>query len=118
PDWSTLPGLVRSVTAQRALVVIATTQEAPEAARSLLGVLPELTRRHLVLVASVADPGIVAASQQRERLSDVYLAAAAERARTDQRRLAAAVQRLGGDVVTAAPRDLPPAVADRYLEYK
>ena len=118
PDWTGLPGLVRSVTSQRAFVLIATTSEAPEAARSLLGVLPELARKHLVLVASVADPGVLALSRQRERLGDVYLAAAAERALADQRRMAAVVQRLGGDFVSAAPKDLPPAVADRYLEYK
>ncbi|HWL61094.1 MAG TPA: DUF58 domain-containing protein [Microbacteriaceae bacterium] len=118
PDWAALPSLVRSATSHRALVVIGTTAEAPEAARSLLGVLPELTRRHLVLLASVADPGVVALSQQRGRLSEVYLAAAAERALADQRRMAAAVQRLGGDFVSAAPQDLPPAVADRYLAYK
>ena len=118
PDWAALPSLVRSATSHRALVVIGTTAEAPEAARSLLGVLPELTRRHLVLLASVADPGVVALSQQRRRLSEVYLAAAAERALADQRRMAAAVQRLGGDFVSAAPQDLPPAVADRYLAYK
>lgn len=117
-DWSALPGLVRSVTSQRALVVIATTAEAPEAARSLLGVLPELARKHLVLVASVADPGVLTASQQRDRLSEVYLAAAAERSLADQRRMSAAVRRLGGDFVSAAPQALPPAVADRYLDYK
>lgn len=118
PDWTALPGLVRSVTTQRALVVIATTAEAPEAARRLLGVLPELTRRHLVLVASVADPGILAASRERGRLSEVYLAAAAERALDDQRRMAAAVHRLGGDFVSAEPAELPPAVADHYLAAK
>jgi hypothetical protein len=36
----------------------------------------------------------------------------------DAQRVAAAVQRLGADVVTAAPLELPPAVADRYLAYK
>ncbi len=117
-DWSALPGLVRAVTGQRALVVIATTLDAPGAARSLLTVLPELTRKHLVLIASVTDPEVVERSRQRERLSEVYLAAAAEHALADRARVAAAVTRLGGDLVAATPAELPPAVADRYLAYK
>jgi len=117
-DWTALPGLVRSVTSQRALVVLVTTAESPGSARALLAVLPELTRRHLVLLASVDDPGVVAAAARRERLADVYLAAAAERAIADRAAVAAAVRRLGGDVVSATPSELPPALADRYLAYK
>ena len=118
PDWSVLPGLVRGATTGRSLVVIGTTAESPEAARSLLGVLPELTSRHLVLLASVRDPGVVEAAGQRQRLADVYLAAAAERALADQRRMARAVERLGADSLQATPEELPPALADRYLAYK
>ena len=117
-DWSALPGIVRGTTSQRALVVIATTLDAPGAARSLLTVLPELTAKHLVLIASVTDPEVVELSRRRGRLSDVYLAAAAERALADRERVAAAVRRLGGDLVAATPTELPPAVADRYLAYK
>jgi len=117
-DWAALPGLVRSATSQRALVVIATTLDAPGAARSLLAVLPELTRKHLVLIASVTDPEVVELAGRRERRSDLYLAAAAERALADRAQVAAAVARLGGDLVAATPAELPPAVADRYLAYK
>ncbi len=117
-DWTALPGLVRSVTAHRALVVLLTTAESIAAARGLLGVLPELTRRHLVLVASVDDPAVAEAALQRGRPSEVYLAAAAERALADREAIAAAVRRLGGDHVSAAPQELPPAVADRYLAFK
>jgi len=117
-DWAAVAGVVRGATSQRALVVIATTLDAPGAARSLLAVLPELTRKHLVLIAAVTDPVVVELSRRRERLSDVYLAAAAERALADRERVAAAVRRLGGDLVSATPAELPPAVADRYIEYK
>ncbi len=117
-DWSALPGLVRSATTQRSLVVIATTLESPGVARSLLTVLPELARRHLVLIAAVTDPEVAEFARHRERLADVYLAAAAERALVDQERVAAALRRLGADFVAAPPQDLPPAVADRYLAYK
>jgi len=117
-DWTALPGLVRSATSHRALVVLATTPESPAAARGLLAVLPELARKHLVLVAAVEDPAVAAATSERARPSEVYLAAAAERALADRTALAAAVRRLGGDWVSGPPAELPPAVADRYLDYK
>jgi len=113
-----VPGLVRSVTSQHALVVIATSIDAPGASRGLLAVLPQLTRRHTVVVSSVTDPDVLAATRDRSRRSEVYLAAAAERALLDQSRVAAAIRQLGGDVVTGSPSDLPPALADRYIALK
>lgn len=118
PDWGALPGLVRSVTSQRALVVIATSIESPGASRGLLAILPQLTRRHTVVVSSVVDPDVLAASRDRSRRDEVYLAAAAERALLDQSRVAAAIRQLGGEVVTAPPADLPPALADKYIALK
>lgn len=117
-DWAAVPGLVRSVTTQRALVVLATSIDAPGASRGLLSVLPQLTRSHEVLVASVTDPDVLEASRSRGDLDEVYRAAAAERALLDIARVSAAVRQLGGDVVTGAPEDLPPAVADRYIALK
>ncbi len=117
-DWSAVPALVRSITSQRALVVLATSIDAPGASRSLLTMLPELTRRHLVLVASVTDPLVLATAGERGDRTEVYRAAAAERALLDAARVAAAVRQSGGEVVTAAPADLPPAVADAYIALK
>ncbi len=117
-DYTAVPGLVRSMTSQRSLVVLCVPLESPGATRSLLAMLPQLTTRHLVLVAAVTDPGLLEAAAARDDRAAVYRAAAAERALLDAERVAAAVRRLGGDVVSAAPLDLPPAVADRYLAYK
>jgi uncharacterized protein (DUF58 family) len=117
-DYTAVPGLVRSMTTQRSLVVLCVPLESPGATRSLLAMLPQLTTRHLVLVAAVTDPGLLEAAAVRDDRAAVYRAAAAERALLDAERVAAAVRRLGGDVVSAAPLDLPPAVADRYLAYK
>ncbi len=117
-DYTAVPGLVRSMTAQRSLVVLCVPLESPGATRSLLAMLPQLTTRHLVLVAAVTDPALLEAAAARDDRAAVYRAAAAERALLDAERVAAAVRRLGGDVVSAAPLDLPPAVADRYLAYK
>jgi uncharacterized protein (DUF58 family) len=117
-DWAAVPSLVRSVTAHRALVVLATTIDAPGASRGLLSVLPQLARKHVVVVASVTDPTVLDATRQRSTREDVYVAAAAERALLDQARVAAAIRQLGAEVVTGAPQDLPPALADRYIALK
>jgi uncharacterized protein (DUF58 family) len=117
-DWSLVPGLVRQITAQRALVVLLTTVDAPGSARGLLAMLPQLTRKHTVVVASVTDPEVLAATRERADRGEVFRAAAAERALLDASRVATAIRQSGADVVTAAPADLPPALADHYLALK
>jgi len=58
---------------------------------------------------------LIAARGTRE---EVYRAAAAERALLDAARVATAIRQSGAEVVTGAPADLPPALADRYLALK
>jgi uncharacterized protein (DUF58 family) len=113
-----VPALVRQATSQRALVVLLTSAQTPGSSRSLLTTLPELTRDHTVLVASVADPDVLQATRERGDRAQVYRAAAAERAVLDATRVAAAIRQLGAEVVTGSPADLPPAVADAYLALK
>ncbi len=117
-DWSAVPAQVRSVTSQHALVVLLTAVDAPGASTGLLTILPQLTRRHTVVVASVTDPAALRAIHERADREQVYRAAAAERALLDAARVSAAVRQLGAEVVTASPADLPPALADRYLALK
>ncbi|MCU1570387.1 MAG: hypothetical protein JWR33_1128 [Naasia sp.] len=117
-DWAAVPAQVRGITSQRSLVVLLTSIDASGMSRGLLSVLPQLTRSHVVVVASVTDPEVLATTRERGDRESVYRAAAAERALLDTGRVAAAVRRLGGDVVTGAPADLPPALADRYLALK
>ena len=117
-DWSVVPSLVRSVTSHHALVVLMTSIDSAGASRGLLSVLPQLTRKHTVVVASVTDPSILQASHERSNRDEVYRAAAAERAMLDTTRVSAAIRQLGADVVTGAPADLPPALADRYIALK
>jgi uncharacterized protein (DUF58 family) len=117
-DWAAVPAQVRSVTSRHALVVLLTAADAPGSARGLLSVLPQLTSRHTVVVASVADPALIAATRTRDDLDETYAAAAAERALLDGERVAVAIRRLGGLTVRAAPHELPPALADLYLELK
>jgi uncharacterized protein (DUF58 family) len=117
-DWTAVPGQVRSVTTQRSLVVLLTSIDSIGSSRGLLSVLPQLTKHHMVVVASVTDPAVLAATLDRSDRESVYRAAAAERALLDAERVSAAIRRLGAEVVTGAPADLPPALADRYLALK
>ena len=117
-DWAAVPAQVRAVTSQRALVVVLTNIDAAGASTGLLSVLPQLTRRHTVVVASVTDPVFDEARADLGTLDAVYRAAAAERALLDVFRVSDAIRRLGADVVTGPPADLPPALADRYIALK
>ncbi|GAA3892450.1 DUF58 domain-containing protein [Leifsonia kafniensis] len=117
-DWPAVPGQVRQITSQRALVILLTSIDAAGSSSGLLAVLPQLTRRHTVVVASVTDPGAESAIHQRSNRNDVYTAAAAERAVLDVARVSAAIRQLGAEVVTASPADLPPALSDTYLALK
>jgi uncharacterized protein (DUF58 family) len=117
-DWTALPGQIRGITGQHALVVLITPMDAPGASTGLLSVLGQLTQRHTVLVASVTDPSVVDLTRTRNDREGVYRAASAERTLLDSARVAAAVRQLGADVVTASPDRLPPALADRYIALK
>jgi len=102
----------------RALVVLLTGLDAAPVEAGLLPVLPLLTARHTVLVASVADPHLDTMAAGRGSAAAVYDAAAAERARAQRRQVTALLRRYRVEVVDAVPADLPPALADRYLTLK
>jgi uncharacterized protein (DUF58 family) len=115
------PALVSAIqrrVRRRALVVLLTDLNASALEEGLLAVLPQLTGRHHVLIAAVADPRVDVLASARDDAAAVYDAAAAERARTERRALAARLRRSGVDVVDAAPDELAPALADHYLALK
>lgn len=102
----------------RSLIVLLTSLDAAPIEEGLLPVLPQLTQRHTVLVASVADPHIQQMSSSRGGIDAVYDAAAATQSQAQRRRAAEQLQRHGVTVVDAAPDDLAPALADAYLALK
>ena len=55
-DWTAVPGAGPALTSQHAFVVLVTSLEGAGSARGLLTTLPQLDRRHTVVIASVADP--------------------------------------------------------------
>jgi uncharacterized protein (DUF58 family) len=84
----------------------------------LMAVLPQLSAKHQVLLAAVADPRGDRLAAGGAHAAQVYDAAAAERARNDRRTIASRLRRHGVDVVDAPPDDLAPTLADHYLAMK
>ncbi|MFF8946460.1 DUF58 domain-containing protein [Streptomyces sp. NPDC014864] len=103
---------------RRSLIVLLTSLDAAPVEEGLLPVLPQLTQRHTVLVASVADPHVGRMATGRGKAEAVYEAAAAAQAQTERHRTAEQLRRHGVTVVDATPDDLAPALADAYLALK
>jgi uncharacterized protein (DUF58 family) len=117
-DAHGLVSMLLSRAPRRSLVVLFTGLDAAAIEEGLLPMLPALTRRHQVLIASVADPRVEEMAVGRGNLEAVYGAAAAERARAERRRVIAALSHRGVEVVDAPPGLLPPQLADAYLALK
>jgi uncharacterized protein (DUF58 family) len=114
-------GMVSTIMArvrQRCLVVLLTELNPAAIEEGLLPLLPQLTARHLVMIAAVADPRVSEMARERGDLTAVYEAAAAERATAERRRLTAELRKYGVEVVDAPPDDIAPALADAYLALK
>lgn len=117
-DFSQLPAHVQKLTSQRSLVVVLTSLDSASLEEGLLPVLPQLTQKHLVLVAAVRDPELDRRSLARDDLGEVYRAAAAERAMIEREALISQLGALGAEVVDASPHELPPQLADAYIRLK
>lgn len=103
---------------RRSLIVLLTALDAAPIEEGLLPVLPQLTQRHTVLLASVADPHTAAMAATRGTIEGVYEAAAATQAQAQRARTADQLRRHGVTVVDASPDTLAPALADAYLALK
>lgn len=101
-----------------ALIVLLTTLDAAPVQEGLLPVLPQLTKGHRVVLASVTDPEVRRLATERGDVDAIYRAAAAERALSERARVAERLTRHGVMVVDAIPEELPPALADAYLSLK
>jgi uncharacterized protein (DUF58 family) len=103
---------------QRSLVVLLTGLDPAVIEESLLPVIGPLLRRHLVVLASVADPRLTEMEAARSDLIEVYGAASAARSRLDRERVTAVLTRAGVTVVDEDPDHIAPALADTYLSLK
>ncbi|MFI1677330.1 DUF58 domain-containing protein [Streptomyces sp. NPDC020607] len=106
-------------TAPRAsLLVLLTSLDAAPIEEGLLPVLPRLTKRHKVLVASVSDPHIEEMAASRGSAEAVFDAASAAQSQSERHRTAEQLRNRGVTVVDATPHALAPALADAYLALK
>jgi uncharacterized protein (DUF58 family) len=117
-DWRAMVAAVARRTRRRSLVVLLTDLNATALDEGLLPVLPQLSAKHRMLIAAVADPRVDQMAAGRSDAAAVYDAAAAERSRNDRRAIAARLLHGGVEVVDAVPTELAPALADRYLAMK
>jgi uncharacterized protein (DUF58 family) len=117
-DATAMVAAIQRRTRRRSLVVLLTDLNASALNEGLMPVLPQLSARHQVIVAAVADPRVDLLAGGRSDAAQVYDAAAAERSRNDRRTIASRLRRGGVDVVDAPPEELAPALADRYLAMK
>jgi uncharacterized protein (DUF58 family) len=117
-DATAIVSAVQRRVRRRALVVLMTDLNASALDEGLMTVLPQLSAKHQVLVAAVADPRVDRLAAGRADAAQVYDAAAAERSRNDRRSIASRLRRHGVDVVDAPPDELAPALADHYLAMK
>ncbi|BDB45486.1 MULTISPECIES: DUF58 domain-containing protein [Mycobacterium] len=117
-DWRAMVATILRRTRRRSLVVLLTDLNATALDEGLLPVLPQLSARHHVLVAAVADPRVDQLAAGRSDAAAVYDAAAAERSRNERRAIASRLRRNGVEVVDAPPAEIAPGLADRYLAMK
>ncbi|WP_327283691.1 MULTISPECIES: DUF58 domain-containing protein [unclassified Streptomyces] len=117
-DSRTLVSTILRNAPRRSLVVLLTSLDAAPIEEGLLPLLPRLTQRHTVLLASVADPRVEDMTKSRGTLDAVYEAAAGTQSQAARRRTAEQLARHGVHVVDATPDTLAPALSDAYLALK
>lgn len=117
-DAAAMVATVQRRVRRRALVVLLTDLNSSALDEGLMGVLPQLSARHQVVLAAVGDPRVDQLAQGRSDAAEVYDAAAAARFRNDRGDVASRLRGHGVDVVDAMPEELAPALADRYLAMK
>jgi uncharacterized protein (DUF58 family) len=117
-DWSGVVAHVRERLSQRALVVLLTALDPAAVEQGLLGVVGQLTARHQVVLASVADPEVAELRAARDDAAAVFDAAAAERVGLERQAVATRLRQRGVEVLEALPDELAPRLADTYLALK
>ncbi|MEV7772705.1 DUF58 domain-containing protein [Kitasatospora sp. NPDC086791] len=117
-DMRSLVSTILTMAPHRSLIVLLTGLDAAPVEDGLRPLLPLLTKRHEVVLASVADPRLDVLAAGRGTVEAVYGAAAAEQTRADRRATADHLTRHGVTVLDAPPAQLAPALADTYLALK
>ena len=117
-DWPGIVAQVRQRLSQRALVVLLSALDPAAVEHGLLGVVNQLTERHQVVLASVADPEVDELRTGRQDAAAMFDAAAAERVGLERAAVAVRLRQRGVEVIDALPDHLAPQLADTYLALK
>ena len=117
-DGSSLARRLLARVRHRSLIVLLTSLDTASINEGLLPELRQLTRKHTVILASVADPRIAELAAARGDANAVFAAASAELALSVRRHTADELGRIGVEVVDAVPDTFAPALADKYLALK
>jgi uncharacterized protein (DUF58 family) len=117
-DVGVMAAAVLGIARQRCLLVLLTDLNPAAIEQGLLPRIQLLTSKHQLLIAGVADPKVAEMAAGRGNITAIYDAAAAARAQAGRAHVSALLRRHGVDVVDAPPDDLPPALADAYLNLK
>ena len=105
--------------AKRALVLVLTDLLEEGAARPLVDAVPVLARRHVVVVATVADPDLADLVRTPPSTAlDAYAASVAVEVLDARARVVHQLTRAGAEVVEATPGRLPAACVAAYLGLK
>ena len=89
-------------------MVLLTDLNASALDEGLMAVLPQLSAKHQVLLAAVADPRVERLAAGRADAAEVYDAAAAERSRNDRRAIASRLRRAVSTWSTPRPKNWRP----------
>ncbi len=104
---------------RRSLVVIFTELTDPEASRPLISQIVSLSRKHLCVVVTMADPDVLTASNaEPNTVQDAYRAAVAKQVIRSRQLAAAEVVKSGAIVLDVLPDKFSPTVVDEYLKVK
>ena len=104
---------------KRSFVMVMTDLLDEAAARSLLAAAPILARRHVVAVATVADPGVTElVTAAPSTPFDAYAAAVAYDVLDSRAKVAAELARAGAEVVESPPHAFSAACVASYLRAK
>jgi uncharacterized protein (DUF58 family) len=104
---------------RRALLVVFTELAEQAVTDTLLPALPLVARDHVVVLASVQDPAVVALARSAPGDAEgAYAKAAAVASLEERRRLTGRLRGMGITVVDARPGRLAPELADAYLRVK
>lgn len=115
-DWNLAVSTISHITHQPALVIILTTLGISSVTDGLIDAVSQLARTHTVLVGSLQEAYTPLSTNPNSQES--YMQAARAKAELENTAVASALRRLGCSVVQADCAQLPPKIADAYIDLK